>query len=144
MKLRNSFTKGDIENILRLANENDKSLFETLAFTGLRFSEAKKLTWSDIDFNSNIIHVNSKPKNPTKNGKSRVVHLPDRVKTTLMKVKLDSGLVFHTAKISKNADGKLNEKTAITKLKTICQKLGIKGSVHSFRNFFYTQNVMSN
>lgn len=129
------FTQESIENILSSANDNEKPLFELLAFTGLRLSEAKRLTWSDIDFNSGLIHVKS-----AKDGKSRTALMPFRVKTTLRKMKVDSGLVFHSIKSNKdlNADEPLSEKSVIKNLNRICLKLGIKGSVHSFRKFFYS------
>lgn len=138
------FTQEDIEKILGLANENEKPIFECLAFTGIRISEAVKLTWPDIDFDKGIILVKATSENCSRNGKSRIVPMPDRVKSILMKMKVDSGLVFHSTKSSKypNADGQLNEKYVISNLNKICLKLGIKGSVHSFRQFFYRKKAI--
>jgi integrase len=137
------FTQEDVEKILGLANDKEKFLYEVLAFTGLRISEVVRLNWSDIDFDKGTILVKPTLGNPSKNGRSRIVPMPDRVKSTLMKMKADSGLVFHSAKNSKypNADGQLSEKSAISNLNKICLKLGIKGSVHSFRQFFYKQRA---
>lgn len=132
------FKQKDIDNILSLAKDRDKALFEFLAFTGLRISEVKRLAWADIDLEKGSIIVKSTAENPTKNGTSRMVPMHDRVKNILKSMEVKSELVFHSGKSSKypDANGPLSERRVLTKIKKICLKLGIEGCVHSFRKFF--------
>jgi integrase len=132
------FTQIDLNNIIQLAKDNDKSLFEFLAFTGLRISEACRLNWEDIDLRKGFVHVRSTSENPTKNSNARMIPMHDRVRNILMNMKVKSGLVFHSGKSKKypNADGPLCDRRVLTRIKKICLKLGIEGDTHTFRRFF--------
>lgn len=56
----NFWTVKEFKHFLTLFNDDEyniKLLFTVLFFTGLRLGEALALTWQDIDFSSNTIHI---------------------------------------------------------------------------------------
>lgn len=56
----NFWTVKEFKHFLTLFNDDEyniKLLFTVLFFTGLRLEEALALTWQDIDFSSNTIHI---------------------------------------------------------------------------------------
>lgn len=132
------FTLSDVEAILNIADQKDSEIFETLAFTGLRIGEIRRLKWSDIDFNNGTLTVLSTLKNPTKNKASRIVPLHIRVLKVLSKAKRNSEFVFTASASAKhpNGDGQINKNGLSIRLKKICKKISIKGCLHSFRKFF--------
>lgn len=58
----NYYTKEELKEffrcLLRLKDRRAFAFFRVLAFVGLRKGEAMALTWNDIDFTDNLIHVN--------------------------------------------------------------------------------------
>jgi integrase len=87
-------------------NEQDKALFLTAAFSGLRQGELLALTWNDIDFPHELIHVRgsydqySKETKTTKSGKARSVPMAEDVAMALARLRnrerftADADLVF--------------------------------------------------
>lgn len=132
------FTLTEVEQILNLASQEDSKIFEVLAFTGLRIGEASRLKWSDIDFKKGMLTVLSTIKNPTKGKLTRIIPMHSRVLKVLTNAKIKSGYVFNASVGPKypKGDGPINKSGISTRLKKICQKLSIKGCVHSFRKFF--------
>ena len=133
------FTYEQVEDILQLASEKDKKIFEVLAYTGMRIGELKRLSWSHIDFSRNILLIESTPDNPTKGKKSREVPMHDRVRKVLLSLEgQKEGLVFNSGKSSKypNGNGPLNERRLLERVKKHCLRLEIDGTIHSFRKFF--------
>lgn len=73
------FTKEKAQELLELLQqrENHQRLYELttlLLFTGARFSEVARLTWSDINFNTNLIYFAS-----SKDGNARYIKMSNRV-----------------------------------------------------------------
>jgi len=59
---REEFDLLDADEVLRLldaAKEPEKTLFATLAYSGLRLGEALGLKWRDIDFENQCISIHS-------------------------------------------------------------------------------------
>lgn len=54
------FDDVQVEKILAAARPPHNATFRLLAETGLRIREAQWLTWSDVDFRANVIHVRAK------------------------------------------------------------------------------------
>lgn len=132
------FTYSQVEAVLAVASDKDKKVFEFLAYTGIRIGELKRLCWSHIDFNRNILLVESTPDNPTKGKKQREIPMHDRVLKVLSSLEPKVGLVFNSGKSNKHqkGDGPLNERRLLERVKKICRKLEIEGTIHSFRKFF--------
>lgn len=72
------FTKEKAKELLELLQQREnKRLYELttlLLFTGARFSEVARLTWSDINFNTNLIYFAS-----SKDGNARYIKISNRV-----------------------------------------------------------------
>jgi len=70
-----------VAHLLDEAQERDRMLVAFLAFSGLRFGEAAALTFADLDFANNVVHVRRSTNEvrgdlvlgPPKNGKARQV-----------------------------------------------------------------------
>lgn len=70
-------TEKEIKKLFKTAEKIDKkhlAMFALFYYTGMRLSEVSNLTWSDIDFENEIILVRSKDNWHTKNYKER--HIP--------------------------------------------------------------------
>lgn len=70
-------TENQMKKLFKKAEEIDKkhlAMFALFYYTGMRLSEVCNLTWSDIDFENEIILVRSKENWHTKNYKER--HIP--------------------------------------------------------------------
>ena len=72
------FTKEKAKELLELLQQREnKRLYELttlLLFTGARFSEVARLTWADINFNTNLIYFAS-----SKDGNARYIKMSNRV-----------------------------------------------------------------
>ncbi len=72
------FTKEKAKELLELLQQRENQrLYELttlLLFTGARFSEVARLTWSDINFNTNLIYFAS-----SKDGNARYIKMSNRV-----------------------------------------------------------------
>lgn len=72
------FTKEKAKELLEILQKREnKRLYELTAlllFTGARFSEVARLTWSDINFNTNLIYFAS-----SKDGNARYIKMSNRV-----------------------------------------------------------------
>ena len=72
------FTKEKAQELLELLQQREKKrLYELttlLLFTGARFSEVARLTWSDINFNTSLIFFAS-----SKDGNARYIKMSNRV-----------------------------------------------------------------
>ena len=72
------FTKEKAQELLEILQKRENQrLYELttlLLFTGARFSEVARLTWSDINFNTNLIYFAS-----SKDGNARYIKMSNRV-----------------------------------------------------------------
>ena len=72
------FTKEKAKELLELLQQREnKRLYELttlLLFTGARFSEVARLTWADVNFNTNLIYFAS-----SKDGNARYIKMSNRV-----------------------------------------------------------------
>ncbi|PCJ54047.1 MAG: hypothetical protein COA79_22345 [Planctomycetota bacterium] len=132
------FSKGEVEAILKKAKKQDKKIFEVLAFTGMRISEAKRLTWDDVDFEAGFIHVISTNTNPTKSGLSRKIPMHYRVRKVLSSIENQEDFVFNAGKSKKHPDknGPIHGRKVLARLKKLLDELELQGCLHSFRKFF--------
>lgn len=136
---RPTYTPEQVEDILEAAREPYRSLFELLAFTGLRIGEAKFLTWRDVDLAGGWLHVRAKDGWKPKTGRDRKLPLNDRARSVLERLphvgrwvffrKCSDGAGVHTVQI--------DERRVLKELKSALGKVGIdRGTVHEFRHFF--------
>ncbi len=140
---RSSYTLEQVEDILKATKEPYRSMFELLAFTGLRLGELRFLSWDDVDAEGAWLHVRAKPDvgwRP-KSGKDRKAPLHSRARAVLDRIPHAGRWLFartHTEngvvqmrQIAKNK--------VLKRLKSVLRKVHIEdGTVHGFRHFFIT------
>lgn len=92
----NYITKEEFEKFISVIEDDMwKTWFITSWYTGCRKSELRALTWNNIDFNQNYIHIKnnlndrskSKKITSTKTGKERFITMNSRLKQTLFEYK---------------------------------------------------------
>jgi len=132
------FTLDEVEEILKRAKPGEREVFEVLAFTGFRISELSFLEWDNVDLDSEELLVRQKPNFRIKNETEREIPIHDRVKMVLEKLPKNSNWVFTAGPSKKypNGNGQIKERRWLTKIKRICNEMGIEGCLHSFRHFF--------
>ncbi len=137
------------DEIQRLINAAKDSyiypIIMTALHTGMRKSELFNLKWSDIDFDQDIIMVQSKPDWHTKNYKARTLQItPSLHKVLAEHRKMQCEIGFESEYVFTYKGEKLLD--SITKsLRTILKKAGLSRDVtlHTFRHTFASQLVMA-
>ena len=128
-----------MDTILSLSPEPWRSVYEVLAFAGLRIGELSWLTWDDIDLENGFLHIRAKEGWEIKDSENRKVPLHDRLKKLFSKLARTSGWVFKGPICSKFPKGgqQIAERRALNMLKKVLKKTDITdGKLHSFRHFF--------
>lgn len=132
------YTIEQVERILELAPEQERNIFEVLAFTGIRLGELIHLTWKDILWDRHFISIRAKEGWEPKNHKPRLIPMHVRVEKVLNNLPRCHTWVFTARESSKypSGDHKINGNHLREKLKRILKKLELKGCLHSFRHCF--------
>ena len=73
------WTAEEVERILAASPESHRAAFAILADTGMRFGELAHLTWGDVDFARNVLHIRAKGDWKPKTGDRRAVPMSPRV-----------------------------------------------------------------
>ena len=68
-------------------SKNAAYLVRFLAYSGLRIGESKHVTWQDVDFEKQKLHVRGDPETGTKNSEMRVVPLIPELQSMLEKMR---------------------------------------------------------
>lgn len=58
-----------------------------LAYSGMRIGETRFLTWADVNFKTNMLHVKGDPITATKNGETRMVPMIDELAALLAQMR---------------------------------------------------------
>ena len=132
------FDLAQVEMILEASGEPYRSLFEVLAFSGMRIGEAVWLTWDDVDFARGFIHIRPKDDWVPKHGRTRVFPMHERVRAVLEQLPRSHRWVIPSrpGKGPQQNGGQLEPRHTLYELKRVLDKLGLKGKQHSFRHFF--------
>ncbi len=135
------FEPEQIEQILEFATDAHRPTFLLLAETGLRFGEATWLTWQDIDFKRNVIHVRSKDGWRSKTGDERAVPMSLRLAIFLKSHSRRARWVLTAMPTSRHPDQgrQISERRALAALKRILKRLEIAGKLHTFRHAFISR-----
>jgi integrase len=54
------WTQDEVDQILTSSNQPSQAALTILAHTGLRVGELKHLTWDDVDYLNNVLHIRPK------------------------------------------------------------------------------------
>jgi integrase len=135
------FDDEQIEQILALARPPHAATFLLLAETGFRFGEAKWLTWADVDFKANVLHVRPKDGWKPKTGDVRTVPISPKLAQLLSELPRLGRWVLTSSPTKKHPanDRQIAKSTTHTALKRVLSKLGIEGKLHTFRHAFISR-----
>ena len=135
------FDDAQIQQILSAALPPHDATFLVLAETGLRIGEAKWLTWSDVDFQANVIHVRAKDSWKPKSGDERAIPMSATLRTFLEGRPRQSRWVLTAMPTTQypSVDRQIDEGRALRALKRVLKKVELLGKLHSFRHSFISR-----
>ena len=140
------WTEDEVACILAAAGSTPYQLAYTiLADTGFRVGESKYLTWDDVDYGNNVLHVRPKDGWKPKTGDQRAVPMSPRVRSLLERLTPQSTWVLTAPASPKYPDGdhQISERRLLKALKQILRKLGLRGHLHTFRHAFISRALTS-
>ena len=139
------WSREERDQILSVSPEPQRQAFTILAETGMRIGELQHLTWDDVDFERNLLHVRPKPGWKPKTGDQRSIPLSAKLKQLLEKLPRQTERVL-TAPASKKypkGDHPISERRLLKSLKRVLTPLGLKGHLHTFRHAFISHALTS-
>jgi integrase len=134
----------EVEQILQDAPNPYRPIFTILADTGFRIGEVQFLTWDDVDFENNLLHVRAKDEWKPKDGDQRSVPMSARVRAMLEQLPRRSRWVV-TAPASRTypkGDHENLDRRALRALKRVLRRLDLKGKIHTFRHAFLSHALI--
>jgi len=142
VKGRVYYTEDEIKKILESAKGQLKNYIQIAFFTGMRGSELVGLKWDDIDFDKEMIRVDSRivrgVEDETKSRKIRFVPMFKQCKEALLKQRMYSGLkefVF----INQSGNSYYGSQTMNFRFKKLLSDNNLRhGTVHDLRRSFNT------
>ena len=139
------FSPTEVAQIIAVSVEPQRSIYTVLADTGARIGEIKWLTWDDVDFEQNVLHIRPKDDWTPKNGDQRAVPMSNRVSRLLKSHKRLHRWVLTAAASKKypNGDHQISERRLLRSLKRLLKRLGIQGHLHTFRHAFISNALSS-
>ena len=108
-------------------------LIRFAAFSGMRISEIRKVTWQDVDFANKQIAVRGDEETATKNGEVRRAPMIPEMKVLLERLRDENP-------DRKPTDAVMSRKQFRGSVKTVCAKLGVPYfNHHDMRHLFITR-----
>jgi integrase len=134
----------EVEQILQAAPEPYRPIFTILADTGFRIGEVQILTWDDVDFANNLLHVRAKEGWKPKDGDQRSVPMSARLRALLEQLLRRPRWVVTAPATPKypKGDHKNLDRRALRTLKRVLKRLGLTEKVHTFRHAFLSQALI--
>jgi site-specific recombinase XerD len=135
------WTAEEVDRILQEAGSAHALAFTLLADTGFRVGELKHLTWDDVDFAHNVLHVREKDDWKPKTGDQRAVPMTPRVRSSLEGLTQRSRWVVTAPPSAKypTGDHQVSERRLLVALKRVLKQLGWRGHLHTFRHAFISR-----
>ena len=135
------FDDEQLEQIHAHARPPHDVTFVLLSESGLRFGEAQWLTWLDVDFKANVIHVRAKEGWCPKTGDERAIPMSPRLIMLLRRLphRAKWVLTATTTKKYPQEGRQISERRALVALKRVLSKIEIEGKLHSFRHSFISR-----
>ena len=139
------WTWEEVNRILDACPAEIKAELTFLAHSGARFGEMAWLTWPDLDFKKEIIHIRPKPGWRPKSGDRRVITMSHPLKDVLeSKAKISDWVMTMPVTQQQQVVGKQwTEKRLLERLKKVLKKLGLPGHLHTFRHAFISHALSS-
>ena len=132
------WTAEEVETILAASPESHRAAFTILADTGMRFGELAHLTWDDVDFDHNVLHIRAKADWKPKTGDRRAVPMSPRVLTILRRLPRRARWVVTAPPSTRypRGDHQVSERRLLGVLKRVLRGMGLVGHLHTFRHAF--------
>jgi site-specific recombinase XerD len=128
----------EVERVLAASPESHRPAFTILADTGMRFAELAHLTWDDVDFGRNVLHVRAKEGWRPKTGDRRAIPMTARTRAALEGLPRRGRWVV-TAPPSPRyprVGRQVSERRLLGVLKRVLGRLSLEGHLHTFRHAF--------
>jgi integrase len=124
----------DFERVLAaIKHKSVADLIRFVAYSGMRISEAAKVTWQDVDFEREQIAVRGDEVTATKNWEIRRAPMIPEMKVLLERIRDEKP-------DPKPTDPVMSAKEFLGSVKTACRKLGVKYfNHHAMRHLFITR-----
>jgi integrase len=132
------WSRAEVDQILTACKGPLRNALVVLAETGMRLGEAKWLTWQDIDFDRNIVHVRAKPGWRPKTGDQRAIPISPMLQQLLQNLPRKTQWVLTSAPSRKYpaGDHQISQQGLWKYLKRRLKELGLSGHLHTFRHSF--------
>jgi len=132
-----------VEQILVASSEPHRTSFALLADSGMRISEFRYLTWNDVDFASNVLHVRPKDDRTLKTGDQRAIPMRLRVRAFLEVLPRRARWVVTAPPSARylRGDNQVSERRPLVVLKRILKRLALPGHLHTFRHAFISRSL---
>lgn len=139
------WSPAEVEQILESCTDRQRPVLTILADTGKRIGELIWLTWDDVDFERNVLHIRPKDNWRPKSGDQRAVPMTPRVFELLKKLPRNHRWVLTAPPSTKYPQGghQISERRQLAALKRVLRKLGISGHLHTFRHSFISRALMA-
>jgi len=137
------WTPAQVREILQASREPQRSAYTLLAETGMRIGELRWLTWDDVDFELNVLHVRPKPGWKPKSGDRRAIPLSPVARALLEARSRKGGWVFTAPRSPRHPqrDRQISERRLLASLKRLLKRLGLPGHLHTFRHAFISRAI---
>ena len=125
--------------------EPQRWAFALLADTGMRIGELQHLTWNDVDFKRNLLHIRPKAGWKPKTGDQRSVPLSPTLKQLLEQLPRLCEWVLTAPPSTRypRGDHQISERRLLKCLKGVLKPLGFEGHLHTFRHAFISHALTS-
>ena len=90
------FSPGEVEKFLRVVDPDFIPFFTIAAFTGLRVEEVRRLDWSEVKLDRDLIDL---PKEKSKNKRRKLIEIPTNLKAWLLPHEKAAGQVHPKKKL---------------------------------------------
>jgi integrase len=133
----------EVERVLAAAPAPHRDAWTLLADTGMRSAELAHLTWDDVDFDRNVLHVRPKDGWQPKTGDQRAVPMTPRVRALLERRPRRARWVVTAPPSPRypHGDHQVSERRLLRALKRVLAGLGLTGHLHTFRHAFISKSL---
>jgi integrase len=133
----------EVEKILASCPESHQAALTLLADSGMRVAELSYLTWADVDFGRNVLHVRPKDDWQPKTGDQRAIPMSPRARSLLEHLprRCRWAVTAPPSPRFPRGDHQVSERRLLTALKRVLRGLGLAGHLHTFRHAFISRSL---
>jgi site-specific recombinase XerD len=138
------WTWHQVQTILAHSPEAVRPAFTLLAETGMRFSELAWLTWDDIDWANNVLHIRPKEGWQPKTGDQRSVPLSRLAQQVLHALprRWPWVVTMPPSPTRPERGRQWSERRLLSALKRVLGRVQLPGKLHTFRHYFISNALL--